>query len=138
MAMKDIPVFGLVFARFTVETTTFSDNGFVAGSAKVAGQTSPRSERFCTRRAVELLLLDITLGSGLVLRLWPLIADGFEVEELSLLGWTSLGLLLRIPFSPDLFLPLERCSGHEFQLFSSEIEVIDSFDDAFTERIVGA
>jgi hypothetical protein len=42
MAMKDIPVFGCVVARFAVEATAVSDNGCVARSGKVAVEDKAR------------------------------------------------------------------------------------------------
>jgi len=85
---------------------------------------------------MELLLLDITVASGCVLRLRSLIALSLEVEERPLLCWTSLCFLLRIPVSPNLSLPLEGDSGHELEPLSGEFEVVDSSNDAFGEQVV--
>ena len=123
-----------VIARLAVESTAVGNDLLVAISAHMSGQVTRAATGSIARRAVKLLGLDSKLlfGGDLGLRS-PRCCKASSRVLRSLVGAKI--AIVRPPDSPA---PVGGNSSHMLKLLRSEVEVVDTVDNTFSERIVVA
>lgn len=130
--MKDIAILGLVFARLAIEPTAVGDDGLMAIRGTMSFQTPLVATSDVAEGTVEHLGCDIECRSGSNFGLGP---PG-SCKAVGGVRWSLVGAEFAVIRSPDGPASLKRGSSHVFELFRREIEVIDTVDNAFGERVV--